>query len=440
MKPVSWLLLGAALGAGLLSPARASAYRDTGPIDVKVWTDGGQGAVYHDGDPLGVYVRVSRPCFAAAYDVDTRGDVRVLYPRDPLDEQLLRPGHTYRFPRSHRDAYYVEGPPGIEYLQVIASSDPLYVRLPWAGREGDGDGEGWDESDAGDAWLYHAAGDPFAWCGRVNRLILGDDPDAGTGYTSFYVERRVAYPRFLCSECHAHPYIGFDPYLASCPVFEIRVSAGWVWRSSPYRYGYTSPYYRYYRRDDCPPRWAYLPRSWSSADRHRIHEYFGDLGHRQEPGNIPPGGGTAADKDRDVRFKEGMGPNRGTVRWDGRGGGGAPRRDDTWKDRDVRERSRDGDGSRGPGVAPPPRRGGDEEKVYRFDQKPGEATPRRGKESWISELLRGAVGGRGGARPGESGVKPDDGGRRTGKERAAPAPPPNRDGPARQKDQDRRSK
>src|SRR5947199_4417564 len=99
--------------AGILLPTAALASHerswdgdgDESAIQVDVWTDQGTGGVYRAGEPLSIYVRASRSCFVAIYDIDTQGRPRVLYPTAPLEEHFLRGGHTYRFPNVHGSQY-----------------------------------------------------------------------------------------------------------------------------------------------------------------------------------------------------------------------------------------------------------------------------------------------------------------------------------------------
>ncbi len=416
----------------LLAPALAHAVRERGDerydtqvrttrsIGVEVWTDRGNDALYAPGDNIQLYVRTTQTSYVAIYDIDTRGRTHLLYPTDPLDERPLRAGKTYRFPRGRADQYTIDGPSGIEYIQVVASQQPLSVRLPWDNRLLRRSGDWWDDAEDDDAWIYHVNGDPFVWCDRLNRVILDNDPYCGSGYVSFQVERRVAYPRYLCNECHARPGFGFDPYGASCSTFDVRLSAGWVYRPWGYRARSCDPYFVYYRRDNCPPTYRGLPRYWSSQDRYRIREYFRP--DRVQGPNARPGGagGTAVEKDRDTRRKPADTWNTPRTGRDQtpRTGGGA-----TWKDNGQRDRG-----------APEPRRRPDQSRDA--DVRPPTPTrqPVPEKRSWINNLIRGNSGqgwGNGDRQsPPPAAPAPD----------RAPPPAPQKSEPPRNKDQDRRSK
>src|SRR5207245_2954336 len=101
-------------------------------------------------------------------------------------------------------------------------------------------------------------GDPFVSMERINRSLLPYDCDEqdcfSAAYSTFYVERKTPYPRYLCADCHG-PYSStlYDPYESQCSVFEVRVDYDWRWRRrDPF---YFTPYWYYYRRADCAPRY-----------------------------------------------------------------------------------------------------------------------------------------------------------------------------------------
>ncbi len=294
----------AALAAALSVTSASALGRRTDDVDIEVRTNRDDGAIFEPGDEVTLRVKVSRASYVALYDIDTEGRVHLLYPTDPDDEYRLRAGKTYNFPLDGDGAYIASGPEGVEYIYAIASSRPLWSRLPW-------NESGYDVSRIS---YRNVEGDPFEWCGRLNEYILNDDPYGVSDYTYFYVERRVAYPRYVCSDCHGGGYYAgrvLRPYYDRCSTFDIRISAGWSYRSRSYVHRTCPPLYVYYRRDSCPPRWSSLPRQWSSARRWEIRERFSDL--RREPPRSPGGsGGSAWEKDRDVRNKPRRAPDRYT--------------------------------------------------------------------------------------------------------------------------------
>ncbi|HEX6970986.1 MAG TPA: PKD domain-containing protein [Limnochordia bacterium] len=91
------------------------------PFGVSIWVDE---AAYRPGDRIDIHFYLGRGAFVYIIDHDTRGRSRLIFPnRFDRDNYFARPG-TYTIPRGGED-YRVEGPPGIETLEIIASSRPL---------------------------------------------------------------------------------------------------------------------------------------------------------------------------------------------------------------------------------------------------------------------------------------------------------------------------
>lgn len=95
-------------------------------LDIDVWIDKGEGSTYYPGDEINVYFRASRDCFVVIYNLDTRGYVNILYPYDYTDDPWVEGGRVYRIPSRYDDySLTIDGPSGVEYIQAIASYEPL---------------------------------------------------------------------------------------------------------------------------------------------------------------------------------------------------------------------------------------------------------------------------------------------------------------------------
>src|SRR3989442_3824111 len=92
----------------------------------------------------------------------------------------------------------------------------------------------------------------------------GREDRIATNETYFYIGRRVEYPRYVCADCHYHPFY-FDPYVNACSVFEIRVDAAWA-HYAPVRLGTVRPRYIYRVRPQAPTRYRQWKSQWSSLD------------------------------------------------------------------------------------------------------------------------------------------------------------------------------
>lgn len=212
------IVLVALAGAPLVNgtpPVRPTLYSHragtAGPrIELRVSGD----EVLRRGERVKVHFRTEVDAYVTIMRVDTDGRVRVLFPRDPWDDNYARGDRNYSVEAQGNHAFVVEDYPGQGYLFGIASADPFdyraYVR--------------------GDHWDYRVIagggrieGDPYAALSDLIDHIL---PPSYVAYSydvlPYYVEERYDYPRFLCYECHgyaAFPY--WDPYQNSCVRFRI---------------------------------------------------------------------------------------------------------------------------------------------------------------------------------------------------------------------------
>ncbi|UCF78195.1 MAG: DUF4384 domain-containing protein [Candidatus Eiseniibacteriota bacterium] len=291
-------ILSAALLLGLASCASAieteGAQIDRGrdvyqrsPLVIDVWTNRGEGAIYYPGERIRVYFRASRDCYVTLYNIDTQGYVHLLYPARPFESHFVMGGVTYRIP-SRRDPYdlIVGGLHGVEYIEAVASVEPFHSRIPWYLDPEYGDWQDWDEdpwSLFGDDYEYYAEdydyfvdrgmvrGDPFLGIQRINSRMIPDDYPSwyyATAYTSFYVGRRVSYPRYVCYDCHWY-HRGFDPYGRGCVVFDIRIDRTWVYSPRIVIRDHRPRYY-YRLKETAPVKYKGGRHFWSSKDGYRV--------------------------------------------------------------------------------------------------------------------------------------------------------------------------
>jgi len=94
-------------------------------LDVEVWTDEDE---YYDGDNITINFRANKDCYVVIYNIDTEGNINILYPGDQYDDTRIERDRIYRIPDSY-DEYdlTVRGPEGIEYVQMVASQTPIPV-------------------------------------------------------------------------------------------------------------------------------------------------------------------------------------------------------------------------------------------------------------------------------------------------------------------------
>jgi hypothetical protein len=253
-------LLWLALAVG---PAQA------GRMDVEVWTDRGNDAVYEPGDAMRVKVRTTEDAYLLVYEIDSEGNVSLLYPWT-RGTGRVEARRTLRLPDESSDyQLVVEKATGQGFLVAVASDHP-FRELPWylrpfdpqaasVGYEGEpdkSDEEGFDDKG-------RVVGDPYVAMERIRRRVMdqaSNGQDFATSYTTYYVHEQVRYPRYLCNDCHRPNnwawWPGFDPYYTHCSVVDFRVNWSWCW--GPQMWTSFMPYYYYCFRSDCPPRYRPL--------------------------------------------------------------------------------------------------------------------------------------------------------------------------------------
>jgi len=224
---------------------------------VELWTNRGDAAVYTRGERVRVYFKLDRDAFVTIFRVDTDGRVRVLFPREPWDDNFARGGRDFEIEgRSSNDAFAIDDYPGVGYLFAIASADAFT----------------YDAIQSGDHWDYRVIadgrvrGDPYvALTDLAQRIVPEGYTDWDYDVITYNVEQHYNYPRFLCYDCHtyvSYPY--WDPYNYSCIRFRVVVyDDPWYY---PYRYygGTRVVYGRPYR-----PQPRFIFKAWGANQPNR---------------------------------------------------------------------------------------------------------------------------------------------------------------------------
>jgi hypothetical protein len=144
------------------------------PVDdyapqVSVWTSPGSGALVYPGQDMTIRFSVDRDAYVVVYDIDTRGQVRLLYPERPGDDGYMRGGRVARIPGPQAGyRLMVTGPEGVERIVALASDRPLVNRwrrfaeadrADGAGRFDTGEVRFADEGDASFEFGFRLADD-----------------------------------------------------------------------------------------------------------------------------------------------------------------------------------------------------------------------------------------------------------------------------------------
>ena len=261
---LGWVLLA---GLTLSSHGKTDSTLDpAAPGRVAVWSDREQ--PYRRGEGARVYLSATRPGHVAVFRVDTDGRIRTLFPREPWGDTYIRQAREFEVAggRGGR-SFVVDDYPGVGYLFAIASEHPFDFR----------------DIARGDHWDYRLIeggriqGDPYV---ALTDLAARIAPRGEYDYdvSSYYVDQRYDYPRFVCYDCHAYAkYDEWDPYRQACARFRVVIYEDprfYPYRSSRGRNVVMSrpahPGPRFVFRD-ADPRVRYVTRQSGSApaDRRR---------------------------------------------------------------------------------------------------------------------------------------------------------------------------
>lgn len=103
-------------------------------INMKIWMNKSCGSPYYLGEKALIYFTTDVDGYITLYDIDTQGNVLVIFPNRHTPDNFVRAGQTLQIPAL--EASYdliVEGPEGIEYIEGVASTNPYYR---WDHRQG----------------------------------------------------------------------------------------------------------------------------------------------------------------------------------------------------------------------------------------------------------------------------------------------------------------
>jgi hypothetical protein len=191
--------------------------KSTGPLAggeelmISVRVAGGNGSVLKPGERVKLTFQTNRDAYVVLYNIDSEGYVTLLYPEDGRPSRV-EGQKVYFLPDAGSGFnWVVDGKTGIEYIHAVATDDPTAIReeeLYFLAR---------NRKQPEDK-RFKIDGDPFLSFNMIDEEIIGNAKDTypATDYTYFYINRKVDYPRYLCSKCHA-PGKLTDPYNMDCP-------------------------------------------------------------------------------------------------------------------------------------------------------------------------------------------------------------------------------
>src|SRR5437763_1115284 len=161
---------------------------------VEIWTDRGDDP-YARGQGVRVHFRTEQDAYVTILRIDTDGRVRMLFPREPWEDNFARGDRDYEVPgRDSRDAFYIDDSPGVGYIFAVVAGDAFV----------------YDALENHDHWDYRATsdgrvhGDPYvAVTDLAERIVPAGYGDWDYDLAPYYVQRHSDYPRFLCYDCDA---------------------------------------------------------------------------------------------------------------------------------------------------------------------------------------------------------------------------------------------
>lgn len=92
-------------------------------LEVKVWLNKPEGAVYQVNESLNIYFKANKSCYVLIYDIRTDGKITLLFPNKYDSNNYIAPNVNYKLPISNLYSFKVSPPEGKEYIQIIASTN-----------------------------------------------------------------------------------------------------------------------------------------------------------------------------------------------------------------------------------------------------------------------------------------------------------------------------
>ncbi|MCP4633070.1 MAG: DUF4384 domain-containing protein [candidate division Zixibacteria bacterium] len=185
-------------------------------LEIDVWTNKDDGATFHRGEDLVVYFQANLDCYALVYEIDTDGNINVLFPDGDGQNAFVKSGDVYRVPPQNAD-YHMEvgGSKGDEYIYAVASTNrfegPSWM-LYW----------GYEYDHVGSDWIIDATSGRNNTLNEViNRLAAENGGTYTSDYVSFDIEPKYRnyfyYPHHYYNHRYGSVWFGAD--YPGCEIF-----------------------------------------------------------------------------------------------------------------------------------------------------------------------------------------------------------------------------
>lgn len=181
-----------ALSLLALSPVAsiAGAVIDPTRLAIEVWTDRGTSPWYYPSEEPLIYYRTSQDAHVIIYDIDTAGNVRVLFPRGE-EAGLVRRRQIHRLFERSRGRFAITGPAGTDYVVAVTSADSI-AQPKWPVIAGSA-----DSLDIGADIVDKVTGNVESAIARINRQMIPakDRKTASSAVCRIRVSETVAEPK-----------------------------------------------------------------------------------------------------------------------------------------------------------------------------------------------------------------------------------------------------
>ena len=144
--------------------------------DVEIRLDKGAGSYYKLGEAISFELVPRKDCYLLVYDIQPDGVINILFPNSASDPRgHVEAGRTYTIPTASQPMLEVRRPLGLEFIQVIATADPLPLS------------ELHLTTTDSDLFSYGPSGDSFLFVNALRRELASKPSKKWAGKEVFFI-------------------------------------------------------------------------------------------------------------------------------------------------------------------------------------------------------------------------------------------------------------
>lgn len=194
------------------SPPPVTGVVSTGTTDpeIKVWTDkGDENPTYYVGERIYISFTVQKDSYVTIYDVDSTGNVNILFPNPYHKDNLVRKGRVYTIPTTNYGYdLVVKGPNGDEVIYAIAST---HIYYHWQYCNGCPPPIWSDQWGSSSTWGHYGRPDSTQVSKRFEKRLQIQPQLADL--TIEYIKHQIELAKpVLVSDSECRMYVTFPPY------------------------------------------------------------------------------------------------------------------------------------------------------------------------------------------------------------------------------------